>query len=278
MSFTLVARRLQLSRAIFALLVLASGPVLRAFDLPAQPDKVIQRVAFGSCNNSTQPAPVWDAVVKADPQVWLWLGDTVYADVPRPSGDTLEERTRVVLDRLPDLYGRQRALPAYQRLMSRALIMGTWDDHDYGLNDMGADFPGRAEAQQHFFDFYGEPKDSPRRTRPGVYSSIVLGPSGKRVQIVVLDTRSFRSPLEDGNFPKDQRVKKTRVGQQQVLMAIPVVLIPQLPAGPTVNMMDLQRRAKLRLMSVLTWLRLAQQKIMPLPPVMGKLWKCLKII
>lgn len=206
-SFTLVARRLQLSRAIFALLVLASGPVLRAFDLPAQSDKVIQRVAFGSCNNSTQPAPVWDAVVKADPQVWLWLGDTVYADVPRPSGDTLEERTRVVLDRLPDLYGRQRALPAYQRLMSRALIMGTWDDHDYGLNDMGADFPGRAEAQQHFFDFYGEPKDSPRRTRPGVYSSIVLGPSGKRVQIVVLDTRSFRSPLEDGNFPKDQRVE-----------------------------------------------------------------------
>lgn len=207
MSFTLVARSLQLSRAIFALLVLASGPVLRAFDLPAQSDKVIERIAFGSCNNSTQPAPVWDAVVKADPQVWLWLGDTVYADVPRPSGDTLEERTRVVLDRLPDLYGRQRALPAYQRLMSRALIMGTWDDHDYGLNDMGADFPGRAEAQQHFFDFYGEPKDSPRRTRPGVYSSIVLGPSGKRVQIVVLDTRSFRSPLEDGNFPKDQRVE-----------------------------------------------------------------------
>lgn len=196
-----------LSGALAALLIATAGPVLRAFDLPADPSAVVQRVAFGSCNNSTQPAPVWDAVVKADPDVWLWLGDTVYADDPRPPGKTLAERTRVVLDRLPDLYARQRALPAYQRLMSRARIMGTWDDHDYGLNDMGADFPGRAEAQQHFFDFYGEPKDSPRRTRPGVYSSIILGPPGRRVQIVILDTRSFRSPLEEGDFPRHQRVE-----------------------------------------------------------------------
>ena len=205
--FALISRVLQLSGAIVALLMIMGGSPLRAFDLPAEPGTVIQRVAFGSCNNSTQPAPIWDAVVKSDPDVWLWLGDTVYADDPRPAGNTLAERTRVVLDRLPDLYARQRALPAYQRLMSRARIMGTWDDHDYGLNDMGADFPGRAEAQQHFFDFYGEPKDSPRRTRPGVYSSITLGPPGKRLQIVMLDTRSFRSPLENGQYPRDQWVE-----------------------------------------------------------------------
>jgi alkaline phosphatase D len=205
--FSLLTCTLRLSGAIMALLLITTGSTLRAFDLAAQPDKVIQRVAFGSCNNSTQPAPVWDAVAKVDPQVWLWLGDTVYADDPRPTGDTLAERTRVVLDRLPGLYARQRALPAYQSLMNRALIMGTWDDHDYGLNDMGADFPGRVEAQQHFFDFYGEPNESPRRTRPGVYSSIVLGPPGKRLQVVILDTRSFRSPLENGSFPREQRVE-----------------------------------------------------------------------
>lgn len=205
--FALVPRVLQLSGALVALLMAMGESALRAFDLPAEPGTVIQRVAFGSCNNSTQPAPVWDAVVKANPDVWLWLGDTVYADDPRPAGNTLAERTRIVLDRLPDLYARQRALPAYQRLLSRARIMGTWDDHDYGLNDMGADFPGRAEAQQHFFDFYGEPKDSPRRTRSGVYSSIILGPPGKRLQIVILDTRSFRSPLENGQYPRDQWVE-----------------------------------------------------------------------
>jgi alkaline phosphatase D len=205
--FALISRVLQLSGAIVALLMTTGGVPLRAFDLPAEPGTVIQRVAFGSCNNSTQPAPIWDAVVKSDPDVWLWLGDTVYADDPRPAGNTLAERTRVVLDRLPDLYARQRALPAYQRLLNRARVMGTWDDHDYGLNDMGADFPGRAEAQQHFFDFYGEPKDSPRRTRPGVHSSITLGPPGKRLQIVILDTRSFRSPLENGQYPRDQWVE-----------------------------------------------------------------------
>jgi len=193
--------------AVGAILLDAGASVLRAFDLPAEPGRTIQRVAFGSCSDPTKPTPVWDAVVNADPDVWLWLGDTVYADSPRPAGKTLADRSRVVLDRLPYLYGRQQALPAYQRLMSRARIMGTWDDHDYGMNDIGADFPGRVESQRHFFDFYGEPKDSPRRQRPGVYCSIVLGPPGKRLQIIVLDTRFFRSPLEDGKFPREEWVE-----------------------------------------------------------------------
>lgn len=196
-------RALPLTGAVVVALCFAKASALRAFDLPPEPSRVIQRIAFGSCNDPTEPAPVWDAVVNADPDVWLWLGDTVYADSPRPAGKTLADRSRVVLDRLPYLYGRQRALPGYQRLMSRARIMGTWDDHDYGMNDMGADFPGRVEAQRHFFDFYGEPKDSPRRQRPGVYCSIVLGPPGKRLQIILLDTRFFRSPLEEGKFPRE---------------------------------------------------------------------------
>jgi alkaline phosphatase D len=46
-----------------------------------------------------------------------------------------------------------------------------------------------------------EPKDSPRRQQEGVYSAEIFGPVGKRVQIIFLDTRYFRSPLIDDKSP-----------------------------------------------------------------------------
>lgn len=172
------------------------------YDAPPEPETTVRRIAFGSCNSPLDETPVWDAVLAASPDVWLWLGDTVYADLPRPAGETAEARARVVLDRMKDHYARQNALPAYARLRERARVLGTWDDHDYGLNDAGADFVGRDEAQRHFLDFYGEPADSPRRARPGVYASYRFGPPGRVVQLILLDTRFFRSPLRTGNFPR----------------------------------------------------------------------------
>jgi alkaline phosphatase D len=41
-------------------------------------------------------------------------------------------------------------------------VVGTWDDHDYGLNDAGKEFEGKADSMQLMLDFVGEPKDSPR--------------------------------------------------------------------------------------------------------------------
>ena len=59
-----------------------------------------------------------------------------------------------------------------------------------------ATFPRSDASQQVFLDFFRDPPDSERRRRPGVYTSQVFGPAGKRVQIILLDTRYFRSPLK----------------------------------------------------------------------------------
>ena len=72
-------------------------------------------------------------------------------------------------------------------------ILATWDDHDLGANDAGGDYPKKDESQKIFLDFFGDPADSPRRHRPGVYDAKVFGPEGKRVQVILLDTRYFRS-------------------------------------------------------------------------------------
>jgi alkaline phosphatase D len=43
-------------------------------------------------------------------------------------------------------------------------------------------------------DFFGEPADSRRRSSPGIHDSRVFGPEGRRVQVILLDVRFFRSP------------------------------------------------------------------------------------
>jgi alkaline phosphatase D len=182
-----------------SLCVALLGPVLLFAADPrrdeSHPDRTVSRIAFGSCAQQDKSQPFWTPINAYAPDVWLWLGDTIYADSPRPKAPTAGERARIVLDRMPELYGRQLAEPGYATLRDRAWIAGTWDDHDFGENDGGADWIGREEAQRHFWDFYGEPAPSPRRTLPGVYRALRFGPPGRTVQIILLDTRFFRSPL-----------------------------------------------------------------------------------
>jgi alkaline phosphatase D len=71
--------------------------------------------------------------------------------------------------------------------------MATWDNHDYGHHSAGAEFPLKDVSAEIFLDFFGEPDDSERRSRPGVYTSQIFGPVGKRLQIILLDTRTFKT-------------------------------------------------------------------------------------
>jgi alkaline phosphatase D len=94
------------------------------------------------------------------------------------------------------MYAQLGAQPGYQKLLKTCPILATWDDHDYGGDDAGADYPKKKESQQALLDFFGVPKDSPRRKQEGIYHAAVFGPPGKRVQVILLDMRYFRSPLK----------------------------------------------------------------------------------
>ena len=80
-------------------------------------------------------------------------------------------------------------------------MLSTWDDHDYGQNDAGGDFPYKDEAKALFLEFWQVPEDDPRHARAGVYCARIFGPEGRRVQVILLDTRSFRSPLRPTDQP-----------------------------------------------------------------------------
>ena len=174
-------------RAILALAALG----LLAASPPEKPsERPLSRIAFGSCLGQDLPQPIWKRVLAVKPDVFVFLGDNVYSD-------TDDEK------RLRAAYAKLAAQPGFQELRKSTRILATWDDHDYGTNDSGGDFPAKAMSQQVFLDFFGVPKDSPRRQREGVYHAETFGPPGRRVQIILLDTRYNRGPLAFVPDPED---------------------------------------------------------------------------
>lgn len=145
-------------------------------------DETITRIAFGSCAHQEKPQPIWRAILAARPQAFLFLGDNIYGD----SEDMAVLKAK---------YDKLDANPDFAALRAACPVLGVWDDHDYGANDGGADYPMREASQRVFADFFRLPADSPVRQRPGIYDARVYGPAGRRVQIILLDTRYFRSPL-----------------------------------------------------------------------------------
>ena len=149
----------------------------------------IQTITFGSCSKQSLPQPIWDSILKLDPDVFLFLGDNIY-------GDTTD------MTKLRAKYAELGAVEGYKRLKKHCPVLATWDDHDYGKNDAGAEFSMKKESQEAFLDFFDEPKNSTRRKTPGIYDAKIFGPAGKRVQFLLLDTRYFRSPLNKTGRPK----------------------------------------------------------------------------
>lgn len=153
-------------------------------------EALVSRIAFGSCLGQDGVQPIWDHVLAAQPDVFVFLGDNIYSDTADPV-------------QLQAEYDKLGAQPGLKRLREQSHIMATWDDHDYGTNDSGGDFPAKEMSKQTFLDFWGVAKDSARRQTDGVYYAEVFGPPGKRVQIILLDTRYNRSPLVFQANPDD---------------------------------------------------------------------------
>ena len=164
-------KRYLLAAALFAAPIQAADP------------PPLTRIAFGSGASQERAQPIWEAVVNARPDLFLFLGDNIYGDTD--NAEILRQK-----------YSQLGAMPGFQKLVKTCPILATWDDHDYGADNAGAEFRAKTSSQKAFLDFFNEPAGSPRRQRDGVYMAMTFGPPGKRVQVILLDTRYFRSPLK----------------------------------------------------------------------------------
>jgi alkaline phosphatase D len=142
----------------------------------------LSRIVFASCCHESKPAPIFQSILAYKPQLFIWMGDNIYGDSPNTA--VLREK-----------YQLQQFRPSYRQLCDLCPVIGTWDDHDFGANDAGKNYPNRVESQQAFLDFLREPASSKRRKQEGVYTTYTYGPAERQTRVILLDTRYFRDDI-----------------------------------------------------------------------------------
>ncbi len=142
----------------------------------------IQKIAFGSCNKQDLDQSFWTTIQAMNPDLWIWLGDNIYADTEDMS--VMQAK-----------YQQQKSNTYYQKFISDIPVTGIWDDHDYGQNDGNRTFTYKNESKQHFLEFLDIPTDNPVNQYPGIYRSETIGQPPKQIKIIHLDTRTFQDPL-----------------------------------------------------------------------------------
>ncbi|MDB2447051.1 alkaline phosphatase family protein [bacterium] len=175
---------------------------------PSQ-SQTISKIAFGSCLKQGNDLSIFNSIIDKHPDLFVFGGDNVYADTTDES-------------RLKSIYNTLGESKEYKAFTATVPVVATWDDHDYGINDAGAEHPEKVMSQRVFLDFFGEPKNSVRRRTGGVYTSYQFGPWNKRVNLIILDTRFFRSKLvrkkgSDGkkHYLKNKTSDATILGAKQ---------------------------------------------------------------
>lgn len=144
----------------------------------------LTKIAFGSCANQDQPQPLWKDVLSTQPDLFLFMGDNIYASSPSQQP-------------IADQYRKLDLIPEYRAIREKVPFLATWDDHDYGLRDGGADWPGKASARKDFMNYWLYAKNTIPLEQTGIYHAKIIGPKKRAVQIIMLDTRSYRSPLKE---------------------------------------------------------------------------------
>lgn len=149
--------------------------------------QTISTIGFGSCMHQDKDTPILQAINQAKPELFVFLGDNVY-------GDTRN------MNELAAKYQKQAAKPNFQTLRKQSQTIAIWDDHDFGENDAGGDYPHKQASKQIMLDFWQEPAKSERRQRDsGIYTSYFYGPAHQRIQVILPDLRWNRPGLNEVN-------------------------------------------------------------------------------
>jgi phosphodiesterase/alkaline phosphatase D-like protein len=85
-------------------------------------EKELTRIVWGSCCHQDKPQPIWDPLNDFKPDLFIMLGDNIYADTT----------DMTVMAHKYQMLGNQ---PGFKRVRAHCPVVAIWDDHDYGVND-----------------------------------------------------------------------------------------------------------------------------------------------
>ncbi|MDO6463825.1 alkaline phosphatase D family protein [Pseudoalteromonas carrageenovora] len=145
----------------------------------AAPSKIL----FGSCGHQDKDISIFNTINKEQGDLFIFLGDNIY-------GDTNDMAV------LANKYQKLGAKPGFKALKEQTPIIAMWDDHDFGQNDAGKEYPHKEQSRQIMLNFWEEPANSERRTRAdGIYTSYMYGEGKQTLHVIMPDLRWNRDAL-----------------------------------------------------------------------------------
>jgi alkaline phosphatase D len=154
------------------------GPIARFATAPRPDDNAIVKFCFGGdTRESYQPFTIMDAIRANQPNFFVHLGDTIYAD---------RNGTATQLPEFWSKYRDNRDDAASQRLFAETSVYVVWDDHEVADNYEGF-HPLAATGRRAFFDYWPVRRNPQEADR--LYRSFRWG---KMMELFLLDARQYR--------------------------------------------------------------------------------------
>ncbi len=143
------------------------------------------RLAFVSCAmDHLHRADIWQRLAEREPELIFFLGDNIYAD-RRSLWDKVDEADP---DMLWSRYMETRLRVSFYFQKKLTPVLAIWDDHDFGGNDIGAEFPYVKESQEYFNVFFAQDRARSLTKGPGIARRL----TAFGADFFLLDGRSFR--------------------------------------------------------------------------------------
>ena len=184
--------------------------------LPAS-DAVITKILLGSCLDEEKgPSAALQVLATEQADLFLMVGDNVYGD----RDGMAYTNNQADLDEVRESFADLAAREDFQTVRQNVPMMVAWDDHDYGANDSGKEFPFRNYAERIHEVFWGL-EDQDVGQWPGTYYARTFGPEGQRTQVIMLDTRYFRSgltPTDEWGVKGKERYLPAPAGSMQDML------------------------------------------------------------
>ena len=183
--------------------------------LPAS-TQVLTRILVASCADEEKANPALARMAREQADLMLMIGDNVYGDRNGEAYVNNDANLTELREAFTDLGNSTE----FQAARAAHPMMVAWDDHDYGANDAGRDFPFRRFAERIHERFWGLDKESDVGNWDGTYYARSFGPTGQRVQVIMLDTRFFRSGLmatDEFGTPGKERYQPSTSTAQDML-------------------------------------------------------------
>jgi alkaline phosphatase D len=167
------------------------GPVSRFKTAPASDDPAFVKFAFsGDTRQSYQPFAIMDAIRAGDPDFFVHLGDTIYAD---------RNGTASTLDEFWAKYRTNRDDAPSRRLLAQTSWYVMWDDHEVRDN-YGPEHPLAGIGQKAFLDYWPLRHDAAEPKR--IYRSYRWG---RGLELFLLDNRQYRDRAHGSMLGAEQK-------------------------------------------------------------------------